>query len=141
MNEITGSILKFLKDRFNLNNDTADENQITDNIKRDVTFKRANLWTLIFAIIIASVGLNVNSTAVIIGAMLISPIMGPIMGIGLGTGTNDFDLMRAGFKNLMVATIISIITSAFYFYITPLHEVNSELPATIRAKLPPLNML
>lgn len=129
MKEIFGTIFKFLKNRFNLSDDKADENQISDNIKRDVNFKGTNLWTLIFAIMIASIGLNVNSTAVIIGAMLISPIMGPIMGIGLGTATNDFDLMRSGFKNLMVAAIISIITSAFYFYVTPLHEINSELLA------------
>lgn len=135
MKEIVGILIKFLKDRFNLNSDAADENQITENIKRDVTFKGTNLWTLIFAIMIASVGLNVNSTAVIIGAMLISPIMGPIMGIGLGTGTNDFDLMRTGFKNLVVAAVISIITSAFYFYITPLHEVNSELLARTNPSL------
>ena len=129
MKEILSGILKFLGDRFNLNDDRADESQITTNIKKDVNFKGTNLWTLIFAIMIASVGLNVNSTAVIIGAMLISPIMGPIMGIGLGTATNDFDLMRAGFKNLMVAAVISILTSTIYFYVTPLHEVNSELLA------------
>ncbi len=129
MKELFGAIIKFLKDRFNLNDDRADESLITENIKKDVNFKGTNLWTLIFAIMIASIGLNVNSTAVIIGAMLISPIMGPIMGIGLGSATNDFDLMRAGFKNLMVAAVISILTSAIYFYITPLHEVNSELLA------------
>ncbi len=129
MREIFGAFIKFLEDRFNLNDDRADEQQITAQIKKGVQFKGTNLWTLIFAIMIASIGLNVNSTAVIIGAMLISPIMGPIMGIGLGTATNDFDLMRSGFKNLMVAAVISILTSAFYFYVTPLHEVNSELLA------------
>ena len=129
MREIFRTIIKFLKDRFNLSEDKADEYQIAANIKKDVNFKGANLWTLIFAIMIASVGLNVNSTAVIIGAMLISPIMGPIMGVGLGTATNDFGLMRSGFKNLTVAAVISILTSALYFYITPLHEVNSELLA------------
>src|SRR5664279_5272473 len=106
MKEIIRAVYKFLKDRFNLNEDKADENQISANIKRDVNFKGTNLWTLIFAIMIASIGLNVNSTAVIIGAMLISPIMGPIMGVGLGTATNDFDLMRKGFKNLMVAACL-----------------------------------
>jgi len=129
MKEIMRALFKFLSDRFSLAEDKADELQITNNIKRDVYFKGTHLWTLIFAIMVASVGLNVNSTAVIIGAMLISPIMGPIMGIGLGTATNNFDLMRLGFKNWIVAAIISIITSAIYFYITPLHEVNSELLA------------
>src|SRR5664279_3518524 len=135
MKEILAAIFKFLNVRFNLHEDKADETQIADNIKRNINFKGTNLWTLIFAIMIASVGLNVNSTAVIIGAMLISPIMGPIMGVGLGTATNDFDLMRKGFKNLMVAAVISIITSAIYFYITPLHEVNSELLARTNPSL------
>lgn len=135
MKEIFASIYKFLNDRFNLHEDKADEDQIATNIKKEVNFKGTNLWTLIFAIMIASIGLNVNSTAVIIGAMLISPIMGPIMGIGLGTATNDFELMRAGFKNLLVAAGISIITSGIYFYITPLHEVNSELLARTNPSL------
>ena len=135
MKEIFASIYKFLNDRFNLHEDKADEDQIATNIKKEVNFKGTNLWTLIFAIMIASIGLNVNSTAVIIGAMLISPIMGPIMGIGLGTATNDFELMRTGFKNLLVAAGISIITSGIYFYITPLHEVNSELLARTNPSL------
>ncbi|WP_317127812.1 TIGR00341 family protein [Mucilaginibacter terrigena] len=84
---------------------------------------------MVFAIFIASIGLNVNSTAVIIGAMLISPIMGPVMGIGLGVGINDLELVKRGAKNLLVATIISVITSTIYFSITPLHEAQSELLA------------
>ncbi|MEO8403818.1 MAG: TIGR00341 family protein, partial [Chitinophagaceae bacterium] len=70
-----------MRDRFNLDEDKAEEELIVESIKRDVHFKGTNLWTLLFAIMIASIGLNVNSTAVIIGAMLISPLMGPIMGI------------------------------------------------------------
>ena len=135
MNNIARSILDFLKSRFNLDEDRADEQLIAESIRKDVNFKGASLWTLIFAIMIASVGLNVNSTAVIIGAMLISPIMGPIMGVGLGAGTNDFGLMRTGFKNLLVAAVISVLTSACYFYITPLHEVNSELLARTNPSL------
>lgn len=88
-----------------------------------------NLWVLIFAIFIASIGLNVNSTAVIIGAMLISPLMGPIMGIGLGIGVNDFELIKKSYKNLGVAVLISVITSTFYFLITPLSDAQSELLA------------
>ncbi len=88
-----------------------------------------NLWVLIFAIFIASIGLNVNSTAVIIGAMLISPLMGPIMGIGLGIGTNDFELIKKSYKNLAVAVLISILTSTIYFLITPLGDAQSELLA------------
>lgn len=115
--------------RFNLNLDKADENDVIASIKKNSDFKGANLWTLIFAIFIASIGLNVNSTAVIIGAMLISPLMGPIMGIGLGIGINDFELVKKGGRNLLIATLISIATSSLYFCITPLHDAQSELLA------------
>lgn len=92
------------------------KSQITSNIE----FKGSNVWILIFATVIASVGLNVNSIPVVIGAMLISPLMGPIMGIGLALGINDTDLLRKSFKNLFIMTIISVITSTAYFLITPL---------------------
>lgn len=120
---------EFLRDRFNLDEDKADEFEIVDSIKRGVEFRGSNLWVLVFAIFIASIGLNVNSTAVIIGAMLISPLMGPIMGIGLGIGTNDFDLIKKAYKNLAIATIISVLTSAFYFLISPISDAQSELLA------------
>jgi uncharacterized hydrophobic protein (TIGR00271 family) len=129
MKRTISHITHFLLDRFNLQDDRADEKEIVIAINREVHFKGPNLWTLVFAIFIASIGLNVNSTAVIIGAMLISPIMGPIMGIGLGIGTNDFDLLKKGIKNLGIAAGISIITSWLYFLISPLHDTNSELLA------------
>lgn len=127
MKEIFIAIRNFVRNRFNLDEDKAEEQEIVANIQREVAFKGANLWTLIFAILVASIGLNVNSTAVIIGAMLISPLMGPIMGVGLGVGTNDFQLIQRGVKNTAIASIISILTSALYFSVTPLHEANSEL--------------
>lgn len=127
--EIFTAIRNFLRDRFNLDEDKADEQLITESIRYNVHFKGANLWTLIFAILIASIGLNVNSTAVIIGAMLISPLMGPIMGIGLGIAILDFDLMKKGIKNLFVAAAFSIITSSLYFLLSPLHTANSEILA------------
>ncbi len=114
---------------FNLDADKDDESEIIAGITKNIHFRGANLWTLVFAIIIASVGLNVNSTAVIIGAMLISPLMGPIMGVGLGIGISDFDLVRRGLKNLLIAVVFSIATSALYFYLTPLHNATSELLA------------
>src|SRR3982751_602258 len=129
MKKVLSALTAFLSDRFNLNEDKDDEQLIVENIQVDSSFKGTNLWTLIFAIFNASIGLNVNSPAVIIGAMLISPLMGPIMGVGLGIGINDFDMVRRGFKNLLVAVIFSIATSALYFYITPLHTANSELLA------------
>lgn len=123
------ALKEFVKDRFNLEEDKANENEIVESIKKGVEFRGTNVWVLIFAIFIASVGLNVNSTAVIIGAMLISPLMGPIMGIGLGIGINDFELIKKAFKNLAIATIISVITSAIYFFISPLSDAQSELLA------------
>ncbi len=115
--------------RFNLHEDKDEDKKIVDTITRNVEFRGANLWALIFAIFIASIGLNVNSTAVIIGAMLISPLMGPILGIGLGIGISDFSLLKRSLQNFGLATGISIVTSALYFYFTPLHNANSELLA------------
>lgn len=129
MNLLFKSIKDFLSSRFNLHEDKVDESVIVEAIRKNVDFKGVNLWALIFAIFIASIGLNVNSTAVIIGAMLISPIMGPVMGIGLGIGTNNLQLVKKGAKNLLVATLISILTSTVYFTISPLHEAQSELLA------------
>lgn len=120
---------EILHDRFNLEEDKASEEEIIENVKKGIEFRGMNLWVLIFAIFIASIGLNVNSTAVIIGAMLISPLMGPIMGIGLGIGINDFELIKKSFKNLGVAVLISVLTSTFYFLITPLSDAQSELLA------------
>lgn len=119
----------FLKDRFNLDEDKASEKATIEEIKKGVVFRGANLWILIFAIMVASVGLNVNSPAVIIGAMLISPLMGPIMGIGLGVGINDFELIIKALRNLAIAAGISVLTSALYFWISPLNDNQSELLA------------
>lgn len=123
------SIKQFLYDIFNLEEDKAHEDEIIENVKKQIEFKGTNLWVLMFAILIASIGLNVNSTAVIIGAMLISPLMGPIMGIGLGVGIFDFELIKKSYKNFGIAVIIGLITSALYFFITPLNEAKSELLA------------
>jgi uncharacterized hydrophobic protein (TIGR00271 family) len=121
--------LQFLRDRFNLESDKADEEEALEYIRKGVEFKGTNLWILVFAILIASIGLNVNSTAVIIGAMLISPLMGPILGIGTGVAINDLDLLKRAFKNLMIATVFSVVTSTLYFAISPLSTAQSELLA------------
>jgi uncharacterized hydrophobic protein (TIGR00271 family) len=123
------SFLALLKYRFNLDDDKAEESEIIESIRKNILFKGTNLWTLIFAILIASIGLNVNSTAVVIGAMLISPLMGPVMGIGLGIGIFDFELIKRALKNLLIAVTISLVTSTLYFSITPLHVAQSELLA------------
>lgn len=115
----------------NLRGDT-DEKGTVESIRENVDFKSANAWTLVFAIFIASVGLDTNSTAVIIGAMLISPLMGPIIGMGLGLGVNDPVLVRRAARNLAFAVGISIVTSTIYFLISPLSLAQSELLARTR---------
>lgn len=120
---------EIIRERLSLTDDKADDDVIDERIRNDINMKGSNLWILMFAIFIASIGLNVNSTAVIIGAMLISPLMGPIMGIGYGAGINDFALIRRAFKNLAIATLIALITSTLYFWISPLQTVQSELLA------------
>lgn len=123
------TILEGVKSRFSLDEDKAAEQDVIDNISRNVVFRGTNMWVLVFATMVASLGLNVNSTAVIIGAMLISPLMGPIMGIGLSIGTNDFDLLKKSLRNFGYMVIVSILTSTLYFLISPLSNVQSELLA------------
>ncbi len=110
--------------------DTEDAAQ---RIKGGIWFRGPNVWILAFSIIIASVGLNVNSTAVIIGAMLISPLMGPIIGTGFAIGTNDVDLLKAALKNLLVMVAISLVASTLFFVLSPLDLTNpTELVARTR---------
>ncbi len=106
-----------------------DKNKVLENVISNISFRGSNLWILTCAIIIASVGLNVNSTAVIIGAMLISPLMGPILGAGFSLGIFDFELFKKSLKNLAIATIVSLLTSTLYFYLSPFKETQSELLA------------
>ena len=94
-------IRQFLHEYFDLGKDKDNEAVTVESIRNGVEFKGTNLWILIFAIFIASLGLNVNSTAVIIGAMLISPLMGPIMGVGLAIGQNDFELLKRSLKSYL----------------------------------------
>jgi len=115
--------------RFDLRHDQADNAEIDNTFRSGVEFRGTNLWVLIFAIFIASIGLNVNSTAVVIGAMLISPLMGPIMALGYGAGINDSGLMRSSLFNLGLAALISLLASTAYFMVTPLTQAHSELLA------------
>ena len=110
--------------------DHIDTDDAAQRIKSGIWFRGPNVWILAFSIIIASVGLNVNSTAVIIGAMLISPLMGPIIGVGLALGTNDLDLLKLAFKNLLVMVLISLGASTLFFLLSPLELINpTELVA------------
>lgn len=129
----TTDVLRFVRsslaERFSLKPDMATDVQIDEQLRAGIELKGVNAITLILAIFIASVGLNVNSTAVIIGAMLISPLMGPIMGVGYGVAIYDFPLIRKSILNLAIATGISLLTSTVYFLVTPLSEAQSELLA------------
>lgn len=123
------AIKNFLNEYLDLRKDKANELETIESIRKGVEFKGANLWILIFAIFMASLGLNVNSTAVIIGAMLISPLMGPIMGVGLAVGMSDFELLKRSLKSFLITTAFSVATATIYFMFTPLNEAQSELLA------------
>ena len=113
--------------------DHIDTEDAAQRIKSGIWFRGPNVWILAFSIVIASAGLNVNSTAVIIGAMLISPLMGPIIGLGLALGTNDVDLLKLAAKNLLVMVVISLVASTLFFLLSPLELINpTELQARTR---------
>lgn len=118
-----------LLERFKVKIEKENYEDVVTDIEGDVTTIGANLWLLIFAIFVASLGLNVNSTAVIIGAMLISPLMGPIMGLGLGMGINDLALLRKSLFSYLFAASISLATSTLYFSISPINAAHSEILA------------
>ncbi|PUB34354.1 putative hydrophobic protein (TIGR00271 family) [Elizabethkingia sp. YR214] len=121
--------MRYFSNLFGLHNGEENRKKVQDDVLKNISFKGANLWILACAILIASIGLNVNSTAVIIGAMLISPLMGPIVGAGFALATYDFILLRKSAKNLIIATGVSLIVSTLYFYLSPFKEVQSELLA------------
>ncbi len=124
-------IYVWLRQLFRLQED-VDEAAARERIISNIAFRGPHLWALILAIIMASVGLNVNSTAVIIGAMLISPLMGPIVGAGLALGVNDTALLKRSGRFLAIATVVSVLTSALYFALSPLADAQSELLARTR---------
>jgi uncharacterized hydrophobic protein (TIGR00271 family) len=126
--DLGGGIKFFLKETFNIIDDT-DVNATIDDIKAGIPIKGQTAWVLIFSILIASAGLNTSSTAVVIGAMLISPLMGPIMGIGLSLGINDIFLLRKAVKNFGIMVVLSLITSFLYFSIPVFQNETPELIA------------
>jgi uncharacterized hydrophobic protein (TIGR00271 family) len=114
-------------DNFKLANEREDFQLVKDDIEKEIQFSRTNLWILIFAILIASLGLLTNSTTVIIGAMLISPLMGPIMGLGFGIAINDLQLLKRSILNFLFASSVSLTISTSFFLLTPIHEATSEI--------------
>ncbi|WP_299160283.1 DUF389 domain-containing protein [uncultured Eudoraea sp.] len=123
-----GSTKKFLTDLLNIRKDT-DQEATKEAIIADIPFKGHTIWILICSIFIASIGLNANSTAVVIGAMLISPLMGPILGVGMSIAINDIDTLRRSLKNFTVMVVISILTAYLFFEFFPLRDESSELLA------------
>ena len=123
------SLFRKIVHYFNLEPELHEYESIHESIVKDSIFKGTNLWILVFAIIVASVGLNMNSTAVIIGAMLISPLMGPITAMGYSIATYNFPLFRQALKNFLFAVAASLITSITYFMLSPVSTAHSELLA------------
>ncbi|MGB5460959.1 MAG: DUF389 domain-containing protein [Eudoraea sp.] len=123
-----GSTKKFLTDLLNIRKNT-DQEATKEAIIADIPFKGHTIWILICSIFIASIGLNANSTAVVIGAMLISPLMGPILGVGMSIAINDIDTLRRSLKNFTVMVVISILTAYLFFEFFPLRDESSELLA------------
>ncbi|MEO8086817.1 MAG: TIGR00341 family protein [Bacteroidota bacterium] len=121
--------MKNIFEYFKLKKEQEEFATIIESIEKGVVFRGTNLWVLVFAIFIASLGLNVNSTAVIIGAMLISPLMGPIMGLGLGMGVNDLALLRKSLFNYLLAAGAGLLTSTFFFLLSPISDAHSEILA------------
>jgi len=120
-------VFRYLIHKIRLPRDKENIQITTENIKNGAVLTGVNLWVLVGAIFIASLGLNTNSTAVIIGAMLISPLMGPIMGLGLGLATNDFHFVNKALKNFAIMVVMSVTTSTIFFLISPVKEAGSEL--------------
>lgn len=123
------TLWQIIKRYFNVLPYKDGEKYVIKQITNGINFQGSNLWILIFAVFIASLGLNVNSTAVIIGAMLISPLMGPIIGMGLALGIADLDLFKQSIKNYLVSTFISVVTATIYFTLSPITDAQSELLA------------
>ena len=132
--EDKGAMTK-LQDVFNLAHDQAHPDKIDATIRANTRVTGTNMWVLMFAIAVSSIGLNVNSTAVVIGAMLISPLMGPIVGMGYGLAVGDTALIRQAVRNIIIFVVISLITATLYFLLTPLKGAQSELLARTQPTL------
>jgi len=126
--EIKEKARTFISRLLDIREDTDRESTV-EAVQKDISFKGHNAWILIFSIFVASIGLNVSSTAVVIGAMLISPLMGPIVGIGMAVAINDVDTLKRSFVNLGIMVGLSVITATVYFFISPVKNETPELVA------------
>ena len=123
---LIAGVIFFLKSILSFHND-VDKNSTVNAIKADISMKGTTAWILICSILIASVGLNANSTPVVIGAMLISPLLGPILGLGFSIATNDLVTLKNSFINFLVMVVLSVVTAYIFFLVFPLREESSEL--------------
>ena len=128
---LIANVKKFLKELLDFREDT-DREATVQAIKNDIPFKGATAWILVCSIFVASIGLNANSTAVVIGAMLISPLMGPILGVGLSIAINDVDTLRRSLINLGTMIVLSLLTAFLFFWLFPLSEDTSELLGRVK---------
>ncbi|WP_026933506.1 DUF389 domain-containing protein [Christiangramia echinicola] len=126
--EIQKKARTFLSRLLDIREDTDRESTV-EAVQKDISFKGHNAWILIFSIFVASIGLNVSSTAVVIGAMLISPLMGPIVGVGMSVAINDVDTLKRSFVNLGIMVGLSVLTATIYFFISPVKNETPELVA------------
>lgn len=131
---MTNAFISFVRQKFSLKAET-DYRRTIQRVRFGSQLHSGNIWALICAIVIASIGLNINSVAVIIGAMLISPLMGPIIGTGFGIAVNDFALLKQSLRNLALAAILGVSVSAIYFWASPFEGSQSELLSRIRPSL------
>ena len=115
------ALFLFTKKVFNFKND-VDKNLVVNSIKKDISMIGTTSWILVCSILIASVGLNADSTAVVIGAMLISPLMGPILGLGFSIATNDLDTLRNSSMNFIAMVSISVLTAFIFFLVFPIKD-------------------
>lgn len=120
------ALFRFTKKVFNFKND-VDKNLVVNSIKKDISMIGTTSWILVCSILIASVGLNADSTAVVIGAMLISPLMGPILGLGFSIATNDLDTLKNSSMNFIAMVLISVLTAFIFFSVFPIKDQSSEL--------------
>ncbi len=128
---LLASTRKFLRELLDFRDDT-DREATVQAIKGDIPFKGATAWILVCSIFVASVGLNANSTAVVIGAMLISPLMGPILGVGLSIAINDIDTLKRSLINLATMIVLSLLTAFLFFKFFPLSEDTNELLGRVK---------
>ena len=128
--QVKQTVSSFIKDVLTIK-DGIDYLGTQERIEKGIPFKGVNVWILICSIMIASIGLNANSTAVVIGAMLISPLMGPVVGVGYAIGTNEFVILKDALKNFGIMVIVSLVTSWLYFMVTPLNKADTEILARI----------